>query len=407
MLNVDQHIQYFTQIWLDCPAGFPKFQKGYSPADQKERENRFELLQNKFKKLKKPAPTEQDYKDTAQSFFPLFREFLEQVFDFEHKHLDTILSDDFRHVSGSFFEQARKFGPELTVEDIYQGLRNLWIMNGLQLIIGVPVKITPPMFAYSMIYPYSDNFLDDPNVSINEKIAFSERFFRRLTGEDIVAENFCESQLYKLVEMIEAYFPRKDYHDVYHSLYAIHQAQTNSLQLLDNVELTDADRRAIAFEKGGTSVLADGFLVAGQLTQEQQKVLFGYGIYLQLLDDIQDLKEDAASDTDTLFTSICKDKRQLLVNKTVHFGQQVVSEFDCFPFCYANDFAGLILHSVEVMLIESVGLSDGWYSVDYIDKMNEYSPLGYTFIKKKSKSKSQRLQLFKKYFETNRVGLKI
>jgi hypothetical protein len=68
-------------------------------------------------------------------------------------------------VSKNFFYKARDFGQELTPENIYQGLRNVWIMNGLQLMMNLPVEITPSVFAYSMIYPYSDNLLDDPNIS--------------------------------------------------------------------------------------------------------------------------------------------------------------------------------------------------------------------------------------------------
>ena len=64
-------------------------------------------------------------------------------------------------------------------------MRNVWIMNGVQLMADVPVKITPSVFAYSMIYPYSDNFLDDPNVTEEEKQAFSKRFNQRLHGYGI------------------------------------------------------------------------------------------------------------------------------------------------------------------------------------------------------------------------------
>ena len=262
MLTVESFIDHFIQIWEKSPASFPEFNRTYSEAEQLEREYNFDQIQLKLKSLQSRSAIKKLKNSNPESkFFPVFRTILQSIFDFEEAHLEIILSEQFKGVSKDFFYKARAFGPELTPENIYQGLRNVWIMNGLQLMMKLPVEITPSVFAYSMIYPYSDNLLDDPNISGKEKQEFSVRFNQRLHGEYILPLNHTETQLFKLVGMFEDQYNRIDFPEVYESLYAIQKGQTDSLKLLKSDELTENEIRCVCFEKGGASVLADGYLV--------------------------------------------------------------------------------------------------------------------------------------------------
>lgn len=273
-------------------------------------------------------------------------------------------------------------------------------MNGLQLMMDLPVEITPSVFAYSMIYPYSDNLLDNPNISGKEKQEFSIRFNRRLHGENISPLNHTEAQLFQLVAMFEDQYDRVDFPKVYQSLYAIQKGQTDSLKLLKADGLTETEIRRICFEKGGASVLADGYLVAGKLTKQEEQALFGYGVYLQLLDDIQDMKEDADSDTKTMCSYLKKNSLGEFVNKTVHFGRTALEELKCFEAPNFEVFLNLMNRSIETMAIESIGLNELGFSEDYLKQIEEYSPLHFDYIRqKKSQSKSQRFALFQRYFE--------
>jgi hypothetical protein len=147
--------------------------------------------------------------------------------------------------------------------------------------------------------------------------------------------------------------------------------------------------------------LADGYLVAGNLSRKQEQALYGYCIYLQLLDDIQDIKEDKQANTATLFSGADKSVLPLLVHKTIHFGRQALKEMQCFPGIKNKDFLNLMNRSIVTMLIESVGLNPNYYSEDYLNCIEKYSPLHFAFIReKKAQSKSQRFVLFQKYFES-------
>lgn len=411
MSSIHSYTNHFIELWKNSPDSFPIFEKQYSNQDQFDREAYFEKFQAKAKSLQKRAKIRHFRKDPGRSFFPMFTSFLETVFDFDKDHLSLILSDDFKDVSKDFFYKARSFDPELKPENIYQAMRNVWIMNGLQLMAEVSVKITPSVFAYSMIYPYSDNFLDDPKISSTEKQVFSQRFNRRLQGEEMVPLNYTEQQLYELVGMFEEEFPRENYQKVYQRLYEIQKAQTDSLQLNGDNKLSKTEVQTICFEKGGTSVLADGYLVAGNLPKEQEQALFGYGIYLQLLDDIQDIKEDEQANTKTMFSGLSEKELPQMINKTIHFGRQTLNEMQCFPGLKNKRFLDLMNKSIETMTIESVGLNNNYYSAEFIDRLEKHSPLHFSFIhEKRAQSKSQRFVLFQKYFDSvpiDNVGVEV
>ena len=68
-------------------------------------------------------------------------------------------------------------------ESIYQALRNIWTTNTIQHYLNLEIDCSNAMFAYSMIYPYTDNVMDDVSLSKAEKIQFSQNLKYRLEGQ--------------------------------------------------------------------------------------------------------------------------------------------------------------------------------------------------------------------------------
>ncbi len=213
-----------------------------------------------------------------------------------------LFAEDFFAASKAFARAAHSFAPALPPEDSWQALRNVWIGNSLQLVLERPVTVGDGLFAYSMLYPLTDNLLDDPRLPDGAKREFVGRFGRRLAGLPERPANGLEEAVFRLVERIEGELPRRLHPDVHESLLAIHGAQVRSLQQQDGSVLVDDDLLEISCEKGGTSVLADLYLVAAGASDDEEHFAFGYGVFLQLLDDLQDVERDLAAGHHTLFT---------------------------------------------------------------------------------------------------------
>jgi hypothetical protein len=106
----------------------------------------------------------------------------------------------------------------------------------------------------------------------------------------------------RLVERIEQEFPRDECPFVYASMLAIHDGQMRSLDQHGGTDLTDAELLSVTFDKGGSSVSTDLHLVTRLAKPAEERFAFGYGVFLQLLDDLQDVEVDRAAGHETLFT---------------------------------------------------------------------------------------------------------
>jgi hypothetical protein len=380
-MNTSGLIAVCEQTWNHCLSDFPIFTSTYPDDIKKEKETFFSGYMDKFRKVQEDVRNGKPRPDSGK-FFEAFGRFMKVVYDYSDEGLSIILHPDLIEVSKSFFTRAREFDPGLKQEELYQALRNVWIMNSLQLLLNLKVEITPSILAYSLLYPYTDNILDDPGISDQEKISFSKRFADRLEGTGTMADDHREVKISRLVGMIEDQFPRKNYPEVHESLKLIHQAQTRSLKLtVKGTKLPQDEVLSICFDKGGASVLADGFLVAGKLTPEVQRFFFGFGVWLQLADDIQDIPEDLKSGTQTLFSGNKSLERTQLTNRTFHFGRQIIQDIKYCNSDISIPFSKVILQSVEMMVLQSVGMNGDYFQSGYSKLLEEYSPISFSFLK--------------------------
>jgi len=382
---VQNYTQHFVKIWLASAVNMPCLGSTYSQKEKLSRENDLrQLIHILNAKCENQSPHPKKESSIENTFSTTFKTILKTLFDFENDQLDFILSKDFKKATKLFIKYARNFDPSITLEDLYQACRNVWIMIGIQKMLGLPIKLTPSIFAYSMLYPYCDNYIDDPNISSDKKNIFNTRLFKRLCGTYIVPSTPHEKIVYKLVGMIESQYNRSQFPQVFNTLLTIHHAQIKSLYLLENSSsLSDLDVLNLCIEKGGASVLADGYLVSGSLTESQARSLFGYGVYLQFLDDLQDVQQDLKNGLSTVFSrTSLYGALDACTNRTFQFGNAVMEYIKCFKGQNTDPFINMIKKSIIILLIKGVSRAVGLYSNAYIRTLETFSPFHFSFLKK-------------------------
>ncbi len=287
----------------------------------------------------------------------------------------------------NFTQMARHFDPLISVEDIYQAGRNVVTANLIQLLLGLPARVTPSIFAYSMLYPCSDNYLDDPNISTITKVPFNQRFRRRLMGEEVESANIQESNINALIGMIESEWDRAKYPQVYESLLSIHSAQVHSLELAaTETSPFEHNILGISFEKGGTSVMTDGYLAAGKLTLHQARVLFGFGAFTQLMDDLEDIRPDMLEKRASLFSVTAPFwKLDGLTNRFFHFGHNVVSNLNVFTASDIPLLSELITTCIDPMLLNTVSQSAEFFSKACLAGLETHIPFRFSVLTKQHK----------------------
>ena len=384
----------FIEKWMNCPEHFPESKRRFSYLEKRIWEvkfNHFLRFITTESKLENPNTTE---------ILKQCRRFFEDSLAYPNEQLELIFSDDMLMSTKDFVRSAWTFDPELGNHEIFQALRNVWIMLGLQSFFGKEVKITPSLLGYSLLYPYTDNLIDNAAISKNEKLAFCDRFALRLAGKQVKPESQIESRIFDLVAMIESEFKRKDYPDVYESLLAIHDAQTKSLGLVSSKPtLSEEETFKICIEKGATSVIADGYLVLGKLDEKQFHFLYEYGAYLQILDDLQDAKDDYTEGIMTCFSrKLPHGKLDKLLCKTYYLGKSFHQNLhDLYP--NELSFQGLIQRSFAFLFLASIFQNQDNFSDALIGTSEKHAPFRFSFLRKKKTELEPFRNLFFKKIE--------
>ena len=315
---------------------------------------------------------------------------------------EEIMIKGFICVAEEFIDQAKSFDKNIPLADIAQAIRNVWIMNIIQAIDGKDIAHTPSVFAYSMLYPYTDNFLDNPDISIDDKKLFNQRLGKRLEGEDIAPEKN-ETQIYELISMIETQYSRKDYPQVFESILCIHLGQCKSL-VQQNILAVSSEKSIleISTEKGGASVLADAYLVCGDLDEKLSDLMFGFGFVLQLADDLQDAVEDFENNHMTVFSRNVKTtKLDELTNKLITFTIKALDFENYKKSPYILDIKNLIIDKTLMIIFQAVWDNRKLYTKSYIRNFKKYTPFNYRYLSrkiKKLKKELRKLESFSQQF---------
>jgi hypothetical protein len=398
---------HHTQIWWHADKDFPQLSPSYTPAQQLGNEKGMdELVNGLVYELKHIPASVENRQVQTRRLKTHAQQFASHVFQLEQRNIDFIEESGLLSAAEEFARMARAFDRNLSAADIYQAGRNVMTMNLMQLLLGLPVEVTPSVFAYSMLYPYTDNYLDDPTISATTKLAFNHRFQQRLEGETVRLANPHEAVISSLVEMIETQWERARYPLVYDSLLAIHAAQVKSLSMVaPHASPYELDVLGVSFEKGGTSVLADGYLVAGALTPGQAAVMFGYGAFTQLMDDLEDVQGDQAKGQMTLFSQTSPHwPLDTLTNRVFHFGREIFSDLSAFPSPSTGALKEWIDRAVAPLLINSIGQLSPLYSKAYLQKIEQHFPFRFEALKKQRANLTRQKISLERLFELFVLG---
>jgi hypothetical protein len=313
-----------------------------------------------------------------------------------------LLTEGFLPIGTQFAQWSRRFDPNLTMADTIQACRNAWTVCGIQPLLGDRMQMTQAIIGYSLLYPYSDNYLDSEKISTARKLVFSARFRDRLCGLHLAPRDRHETAVWAMVRLIEEQFPRHRFPRVYESLLAIHQAQENSMaQLTRSQTATDAELLRLSCAKGGTSVLADACLAHGSLSEEESRFAFDWGVLLQLGDDLQDVQDDLKHGAATLFSRSAAAGLPLddLVRQLLAFSERAADQIDRLPHGEPA-LKQLLRMSWRSLILMAVARSPRYFTSAFLGELEPASSFRFGFLRARHKRLAGRRGLYKILFES-------
>ena len=401
-LWVENQVTATIEEWESCisrePAARPRFSSREQAIREGEYDRALHVVESEAKQLRRRPGERAAVQQRIVAAFPRFASI---ALGLEDIAIHT-LTESFLPIGTQFAQWARRFDSSLSMADTIQACRNAWTVCGIQPLLGDPMRLGPAIIGYSLLYPYSDNFLDNKSISSVQKISFSRRFRHRLCGFNISPRDRHEEKVWAMVRLIERQFPRDLYSQVYECLLAIHQAQEESLgQLRQSRSRRPFDLTRVSFAKGGTSVLADACLSHGYLNDLQARFAFNWGVLLQLGDDLQDVQDDLKNGSATLFSRAAEDGVPLddLVRQLLVFRDRVADQLDELQ---DGDAAlkRLLCDSWRSLILMAVARSHRFFSAGFLMELEPASPFRFSFQRDRHNRLTGRSGLYKVLFES-------
>ena len=398
---VEARVAETSAIWAACAGQRIPESRRYTAGEQQQREQAWDdAADGVERELRQPRAhrTQAARRETQKRIMSAFARFSAVALDLSEDAID-LLTHDFLPAGTRLARWARHFDPALSMPDIIQACRNAWTACGLQPLLGQRVELTPSILGYSMLYPYSDNFLDRETLAADAKLRTSRRFRERLRGEGLSAENELETALWALVELVEGQYPRARFPDVFDCLLAIHRAQEHSLAQVHSAA-SEPDLLLLSCAKGGSSVLADACLARGWLTEQESRFAFNWGVLLQLGDDVQDVREDLERGSMTLFSGPAsrRDRLDERVIQLLTFADYVGREMEAMQ-SGSPMLKGLLRMSWRSLILMAVAASHRHFSLQFLAEAEAFSPFRFEFLRERRERLTGRQGLYAMLFD--------
>jgi hypothetical protein len=370
----------YLAMWRDLPDVEPEFSRRFTPWQQRENERQLEM---QLKRSPISFGTDGDMRD-PESFRISFDAIKTVVGSslLSHDGFNADYFNESEKVTRQFMKDAKIFDSSLSQNDVHQALRNLWVFNSIQMIVGKKMELTPSSFAYSLLYPYTDNGLDSSEHSSDEKQGYICWLSEWFLGNKYRPIDDWTGKTAELLTMIEKEYPAPEFHDVYLSLSAIHRAQSKSL-LLHNIQpgSDEENLTAITIEKGGTSVLADGYLAAGRLNNAEADCFFEYGVLLQLVDDLRDIDEDGVNAHSTPFLRIAeRGNLDSAARRLLLFVKHCAGQLSNLNRSHAYQVKEMVEQSCSFLILETAARHREFYSSRFLQNVECWMPLRPSFL---------------------------
>jgi len=164
--------------------------------------------------------------------------------------------------------------------------------------------------------------------------------------------------------------------------------------------LSTIDVLRIGAAKGGTSVLADAFLAQPWLTEEEIRFAFDWGVLLQLGDDLQDVREDLARGSITLFTQAAAEGQALdeLVLQLLHFSRNIADRMDRLPHGTAS-LKDLLRMSWRSLILMAVANAPAFFTPAFLAELEACSAFRFDFLRARNQKLTGRQSLYAFVFD--------
>lgn len=402
-----QSLEKVKLIWLEASDRFPNHLTEFTPEQQLRNEAYADQVSKSFHDQMKSYPRlkfrRRKWSQQTQSFLMnLLNE--EQIIGIHHAMSPQELTAFYQELM-EFAGHARHFAPELSFADLGQAIRN-YIVFAMFKVINCKSSdrnhsvsdnstynsidsdrswngntgYSNAGFGYSMLYPFTDNYIDTIANTLADKQEYNQLIRDTIEGKKVTFKDSYHKKTHLLLKAIEESYPRELDNVIYTLLLMMLEAQEESLAQQSKMHiLTPEQRLNISLFKGGVSVLVDRYLINKPLSEEDYLFYLGFGFFLQLADDLQDIGEDSCNGYQTIFTlNLEPSNEERIVNKLLNFLHTIMGAYSADN----NRFKEFVKQSSYLLIYSSVIGSKNFFSDPYLAQIDKRLPVTTPYLER-------------------------
>ena len=309
------------------------------------------------------------------------------------------LLEEFVREAKRFIDRVRAFDGELDQAQIWQAFRNYLIYAIIVDMQGERQNAGDQILAYSLLYPYTDNYIDNEKIPQECKERYNRMIADKLRGCGVTPQSPLEERTCLLLDMILGICSEPAEKKISGMLLQLLYAQSSSIggritDVSGDIPVEKIPEKSTeqiletSIWKGSTSVVADYLLSTPHWTQKEEKFYRKFGFLLQLIDDLQDIEEDRRSGNRTLMAQ-CRELsvREKYVNRLLWYSWRVLTEFEPVN----PRMKEFVLKNCVAIILDAASVNAQFFSKAYLEELQPYMLFSVEFIRKtgKRQKKSQ------------------
>ena len=380
--------------WEKQPEAFPVFLEKHPeifPAvgDMQKKENEA-LIEEFSARMQKKAEQRPEGKEGLKQWEQEMEQELKCFLEKEKmlslsEWINPVLFHEFEKETKHFIDRVRGFDADLNAGQIWQAMRNYFIYAMTVEMQGERQNAANPILAYSLLYPYTDNYIDDKTTTKEEKERYNRMIARKLKGEPVLVQSALEEKTCRLLDMIGDAYEGEAKKKVIGTLLQLLEAQNYSIRQ-QKAGISEDEILGISIWKGSASVLADYLFATQDWREKEEGFYLRFGFLLQLVDDLQDMEEDKKEGSHTMMIKAAEQKRlEGQVNRLLWFIWDTVRDFE--P--RNPGLKGFVLKNCVEITLLSAAMNAQHFLKEYIKALEPYLPLSVEFIKKMKKQQKK------------------
>ncbi|SPR01454.1 unnamed protein product (mitochondrion) [Plasmodiophora brassicae] len=214
-----------------------------------------------------------------------------------HEPVAMDLGVEMTQKTEEFNRIAKALVPAMSASDLRRAGMNARSMLWMQALVGVPMRVTRSVAAFSLLYPRTDDIVDSTALPVSQRKSFLQRFARQVSHGDSTPIFDYEVDVWRMFRLIEQDWPRARFPVTYRVMGELLQAQKDS-----QVQFGGPRHGApmpgfravweVTMRKGALSALCDAYLTLGNVHDNEASFAAHFGTVAQLLNDLTGIDDD-------------------------------------------------------------------------------------------------------------------